>query len=421
MGLFDGPKNKGAAKFSQALDGINRVTVPTIEEQRVQLEQLVQQGKITPEEMELYLQEDSGLNGIQTDPRFKQAQVNALEQLQTIGAEGGLTAIDKARLGEITDAQNAEERGSREAIEQNARERGIGGSDFTLASKLIANQEAANRASKEGLGVAALAEQRVLDAIQAAGNMGGQMDAAEFEKQARIEAAQDAINQFNTANRQQTGNANVQNRNIAQATNLNEKQRVADTNVTNSNANRTRNADLIAKKFQQEMDKATAAASVLTGWGGADQKVANDRYASQMGMVGTAAGVAGTMAAGPMGGAAASSSVSNIGGGNTTNSQYKNPYALPSDVTNKEDIAPADIDLDKFMESLQPYKYKYKDKMKMGDGEQHGVMAQDLAKTPTGAAIVEQTPEGLAIDTKKGFGVLAAAIGRLNKKIGEKV
>lgn len=424
MGLFSGPKDKSSGKYQAALDTVNKVKVPSIEEQKIQLEQLVQQGVITPEEMQLYLQENSGLKDISVDPRFKQAQVNALEQLQTIGSEGGLTAIDRAKLANITDAQNVEERGSREAIEQNARERGIGGSDFSLASKLISGQESANRASRQGTDVAALAEQRALDAMLAAGNMGGQMDQAEFDKQARIAAAQDAINQFNTANRQTTGNLNTQNRNVAQESNLREKQRITEGNTNNENANRVRSADLIKQKFDEEMAKAGAAAGVYTNWGNAAQKVANDQYGAKMGIVGAGLGAAGTigggMIGGPAGAMAGNTAGTSIGSGRTTNSMYDDPNKLPSDVMNKEDISPADVDLDEFMISLQPYKYKYKDK-KMGDGEQHGVMAQDLAKSKTGAAIVVPTPDGLAIDTKKGFGVLAAAIGRLNKKVEEKV
>ncbi len=420
MGLFSGPKDKSSGKYQEALNAINAVNVPTIEEQKVLLEQLVQQGKITPEEMQTFLQEDSGMNDINVDPRFRQAQLGALTQLQDIAAAGGLTAIDRARLAEITDAENAEERGQREAIEQNARERGISGSEFTLASKAIANQEAANRAARKGIDVAALAEQRVLDAMQASGALGGQIDAQEFDQQAKVASAQDAINQFNTANRQAVSNNNIVARNNAQVMNLGETQRIADTNTGNTNQNRLRDAELIHRKFEDEMGKASAKAGVYQNWGNSSQQLANAKYGAQMGAIGTAIGAGATMGVGAMGGPAAAGTTSSIGAGNTTNSLYNDPNKLPSDVTNKEDIAPADIDLDDFMVSLQPYKYKYKDKAKHGEGEQHGVMAQDLAKTPTGAAIVEQTPDGLAIDTTKGFGVLAAAIGRLNKKIEEK-
>ncbi len=440
MGLFDGPsKDSADKKFQDALNAINAVKAPTVDEQKVQLEQLVQQGRLTPEEVQTYLQQDSGMNDISVDPRFRQAQVGALQQLQDVASQGGLTAIDRAKLGDITDTENAEERGQREAIEQNARERGVGGSDFELASKQISNQEAANRAAKSGMDVAALAEQRALDAMQAAGSMGGQIDQQEFDQQAKVKAAQDAINQFNAANKQQVAGVNTATRNNAQQLNLGEKQRISDVNTTNDNTNAVRNADLIQQKFQDEMTKANAVAGVNTNWGTANQKNANDKYAAQMGAVGTALGAAGTIGAGMVGGppaAAAASTALKSGavpalgqppamsptpaGANPLNLD-KNNYMLPSDVTAKEDIAPADADLDSFMISLQPYKYKYKDKMKHGEGEQHGVMAQDLAKTPTGMAIVAPTEDGtLGIDTKKGFGVLAAAIGRLNKKVEEK-
>jgi hypothetical protein len=423
MGLFDGPKDKLSGKFQQALDTINKVYVPTTDEQKVQLEQLVQQGIITPEEMQTFLQNPTELNQISVDPRFREAQTNALTKMQDIVNSGGLTAIDKARIQDIIDTQNTEERGQREAIDQNARERGIGGSDFSLVSKAVANQGSANRAARSGMDVAALAEQRALDAIKESAAMGSNLENTEYGQQADKAKAQDIINQFNTANKQAVGNANVNARNSAQQLNLGEKQRVSDVNTGNENANRVRNADLIHQKFQDEMSKAGAASNILGQWGTSAQDIANKKYASQVGLIGTGAQIGAGLAMGPWGAAAAPAA--STAAANTVRAANTNPlnldpnrYMLPSDVMNKEDIHPADTDLDTFMTTLQPYKYKYKDPS-MGEGEHTGVMANDMAKSPVGAKIVVSTPKGLAIDTNKGFGVLAAAIGRLNKKLEE--
>lgn len=416
--LSGGPGSGSAdAKYQEAIKAISNVYVPTLEEQKVELERLVEAGVLTPEEMQTFLQEPSAMAELQADPRFREAQTNALAKLQDIVEQGGLTATDRARIQDIIDAQNVEERGAREAIAQNARERGIGGSDFELVSKMVSQQGSANRAARQGMDVAALAEQRALDALKGSADLGSRLETQQFGQEAEKAKAQDIINQFNTANRQNVQQANVGARNMAQATNLANRQNISNLNVSNLNAEKLRRAQLIQDKFKNEMAKAQGIAGVYGQWAPAEQAQENAQFANQMGLISTGLQAAASAFGAPPGGA--SPGVSSIGGGKTTNAAYNNPYMLPSDVMNKEDISPADVELDDFMMTLQPYKYKYKDRS-MGEGEHAGVMANDMAKTPMGAKIVVKTPEGLAIDTKKGFGVLAAAIGRLNKKMEEK-
>ena len=422
--LSGGPGSGAAsAQYYAAINALNKINVPTLEEQRVELEKLVQQGIITPEEVNLITLEPSAMEEVQIDPRFRQAQINTLQKLQDIVDQGGLTAVDKARLQDVIDAQNTEERGAREAIIQSARERGIGGSDFELAQQAIATQGAANRAARQGMDVAALAEQRALDAMIQQANLGGQLESRDFSQQSEKAKAKDIINQFNAANRQNVEAANVTARNEAQKANLGEKARVADANTVAANAERVRRANLIQQKFQNELAKAQSIGGLHAQLGQIAQEQANKQFGGQMGLIGAVAPIVAGAFGGPLAAGAASGAtpgVQNIGYqpgiGQRTTSNF-NPY-INSDVLNKEDIKTADMELDEFMSTLQPYRYKYKDKS-MGDGEHMGVMANDMAKSPVGMKIVVATPKGLAIDTKKGFGVLAAAIGRLNKKLEE--
>jgi len=239
----------GRKQLEQAIKGIRGVRLPTAEELQFAPEMFETPQVFTPTLRGEVPVVDSQFEGISTDPILKQAQLQALSQLQNIGSEGGLTAIDRAQLGQIQAEQQNVERGQREAILQNARQRGVSGSGLELASLLQGQQGAATRAGERGLGVAALAQQRALDAIQQAGALGGQIRGQEFGEQAQAAQAQDLLSRFNTENminqqrenlaarnqatlgniaaRTQVGQQNVQQRNLAQQANLNVRRQAA--------------------------------------------------------------------------------------------------------------------------------------------------------------------------------------------------
>ncbi len=74
---------------------------------------------------------------------------------------------------------------------------------------------------------------------------------------------------------------------------------------------------------------------------------------------------------------------------------------MASDERVKTDIRPIDSDGALEMVDAAPgYAYSYRDPARHGQGEHVGPMAQDLMKTPAGASVVSQTPDGtLAVDT----------------------
>lgn len=91
--------------------------------------------------------------------------------------------------------------------------------------------------------------------------------------------------------------------------------------------------------------------------------------------------------------------------------------AMASDEELKEDVK--EFDPDQFLDSITGYKYKYKSPQKYGPGEHASPLAQDLEKTPEGAAIVENTPEGKMVDYGKGFGLLLASMAQIHKDMKE--
>ncbi len=249
----------------EARRAIEAVYTPNVDSMKVNLDKLIQQGIITPEEAQASLVEHNAYDDINVDPRLRGAQMEALQGLQDVYHGGGMTAIDKSRLQQIQDEQSTFEKGQREAILDNSRRRGTSGSGMEIAAQLISQQEGANRAGRAGLDVAAEAQKRALEAMTNAGQLGGQIEDRSYGEDAKKAAAANAIAEFNASNTQQVNMANTNAKNAAKAMNLSESQRIADTNTTNENTNRTRNADLLQRDYENRMNKATNVANAMNG------------------------------------------------------------------------------------------------------------------------------------------------------------
>lgn len=374
--LSGGAQQDATQASKDAIKMLQSVELPKIKDMQVQLEGLVSQGLLTPEEAQLQLQEASLAAGIETDPALLQAQQDALSSLQEIG-QNGMTDMDRAKLAQIQRDEASQSRGAREAIIANAQARGMGGSGLELMSQLKNQQDSATRQSIRDTDVAGMAQERALAALQAAGQLGGQMQQTSFNQQLQKANAQDAINQFNTQNMNQFNMANTQARNDAQATNLMNKQRIADANVQTRNNNQQYNKGLIQQDFDNRYRKAGGVAS---GY----QNLAaqyNNNAEQNMKLAGSAV---------EAGGKAAAASDRNL----------------------KEDIT--DFDASSFLDSLVPSKYKYKDP-KFGQGPQVGVMAQDVEKEVP--QMVEDTPEGKVLDYNKAGGPIFASLADIHQRL----
>lgn len=373
--LSGGNSSNAANAAQQGVDLFNNIKTPSTDKMKLQLDQMVQQGLISPEDAQVYIQSPSAMAGISTDPRLQQAQYDALSSLQDIGSSGGLTAMDKSKLAQIQRDEATQSRGARDAILQSMEARGAGGSGASLLAQLLNQQQSADRQSQRDLDVAGMAQQRALDALMNAGNLGGQMQSQSFNQQAQQAQAADAINRFNAANQNQIGLANTQARNQAQQQNLAEKQRIADTNVGLRNQQQQYNKELSQQNYENKLKKAAGQSGAL------GNQMQNYNQTAQ--------------------------GIQNLIGTGIT-------AAALSDENEKEDIK--DFDASQFLDSLTPHKYHYKNKAN-GEGSHAGVMAQDLEKTPEGSAMVEDTPEGKIVDYGKGFGTLAAAMGDLHDRL----
>lgn len=161
----------------------------------------------------------------------KAYQMSALSNIQNVMNQGGMTTEDKARLQMIQQSNAIREQGQRNAIAQQAAQRGVGGSGLALQQLMANQQQSAQSNALQGTDVAAQAQARQrqagLDLAAQSQGMRGQ--------DIQVGAAQDLINQFNTgiANQQRTWNqvgagqqkfSNAMDRATAQANILQAKQ-----------------------------------------------------------------------------------------------------------------------------------------------------------------------------------------------------
>lgn len=364
-------------------DYYGSINVPTVAEQELHLQQLVQQGVISPEDAKTISQGSSAYNGIKGDDSLRSDQKNVLAGLQDIIDSGGMTMSDKANLSKIATDEDTASKGKREAILQNAEQRGMGGSGMQYMDQLLNEQNSATRKSQRDLDVAGQAQNRALQALMQQGTAASNLRTQDFGEQAKVADANDSISRFNAQNSQNVLNTNVANRNAAQQGNLALKQNLSNANAATNNQQQQYNKELLQKQFNNQMAKAggqTGTATTNANNDFRDSQASADAYnkgQDKMFSIGSA-------------------------------------IALSDERAKKdvEEFSPSD-----FLDSLTSYKYKYKDPKKHGDGEHVGVMAQDLEKTDTGSQMVSEGPDGKMIDYAKAGPSVLASLADINDRL----
>lgn len=259
------PSQEGLRMAKAAAAQLEGIPVPDPDSMKIQIQQLVQQGAVNPEDAEAFLVANNAFDDVRGNDQARAAQLEALQGFQDQASAGGLTDTSRAAIQENLDLTANTERGQSQAIGQDARRRGISGSGLELAQQLMSQQNSADQAGRRGMDIAALAEQAKIEALKNAANVGTTIQGQDLESQGQKAAAANQIAQYNATNQQQVTLQNIAARNAAQAQNLAEKQRIADTNTGMENQNRERNADLIQQNYSNKLDKAKAVASAMTG------------------------------------------------------------------------------------------------------------------------------------------------------------
>lgn len=284
--------NRDAAQQAMAnaqaqFAGIN---VPDVASQQLNLEQLVQQGTLSPEMAQAIQQQGTGLANIQTDPKLAQAQMQALATMQKMG-QTGLTPQDMAALNASRRAVAGDVQAQQGQILQNMAARGMGGGGSELAARLQASQSAADRGAQQSDQIMAQAQNRMLNAVSQAGQLGTQIRGQQYGELANAAQAQDAINRFNSQNAMATQMANIQAANQAQAANLAAKQQIANANVAQNNAQQQYNKQLLQQRFGNQMSLASGRAGIAQNAAGFYNQMGNQQ-AQGMANIGSGIGQA---------------------------------------------------------------------------------------------------------------------------------
>lgn len=268
-GAYQAYKNKpsqdGLRAMQAAMAQLQSVPVPDPETLKVSMQQLVQQGAVTPEDAQAITVQHNAYDEVTGNSTARGAQLGALQDLQDKASAGGLTDTDRAAIQANLDTTANTERGQNQAITEDARRRGISGSGLEMAQRLISQQSSADQAGRRGMDIAALAEQSRAKALEDAASLGTTIQGQDVSQQENKAAAANQIATYNATNQQQVTLQNIAARNAAQAANLAEKQRVSDTNTSMENQNRLRNSDLIQTNYENKLNKAKAVASAATG------------------------------------------------------------------------------------------------------------------------------------------------------------
>lgn len=198
----------------------------------------------------------SQMEGISLDPRYKQAQMDALSRLMDISANGGQDAQFKADSAKLQDSVNTNLQGNSQAIQQNMAARGMSGGMSEMVNKQLAAQQAANRQAQMGLDIQAQAQQRALQALMGQSDVASRMEQSDYSMAANKAQAQDAISRFNAQNQQQVSSNNADRRNQAQQFNAQNAQNTANQNVSLNNQAKEYNLGLAQQNFENQMARA---------------------------------------------------------------------------------------------------------------------------------------------------------------------
>ena len=264
MGYFSGSGSEKAAEAEAkrinamreaAARELEAIGIPSIESQRIILENPRLMGELIPEMRAEADQLASAMNEIGTDPRLKDAQMEALASIQE--RTTGLTPEDEIAMRSTRENVAGQLASADKDIVQNMEQRGMGGSGMELAMRQAGGQSAMRQASEEADRLASMQYQAKMQAMEQAGQMAGGLRTQDFNEQAQKAQSQDAISKFNTTNRMNVDAANVGARNQAQASNLATRQALESQRAGNRNQEEIHNKGLFRDQFDMGIAKAS--------------------------------------------------------------------------------------------------------------------------------------------------------------------
>jgi hypothetical protein len=279
---------KQAAGMTQAaLDAFKNLYVPTIEEQKILLENPELVGLL-----ENINQQDTRLAEVQTDPRLREAMMASLDELSKQG-QVGLSSADLAALNQIRRSQAGANQAANAQIMGEMAQRGSLDSGNQIAMQMASAQRQADQASQQGDRLAEMSMQARRDALSKRGNMAAQLQAQDFNQVTQKASAQDIIDQFN-----------IQGKRSNQQYNIGTKQDLEKIRAGNVNIQEQYNKGLPQTQFANQSQKASGLAGQYANMANMYNQQAASKAASEANKwqaIGNAAGMIGGAALGGAG------------------------------------------------------------------------------------------------------------------------
>lgn len=266
IGAMSASADRNAAKAASeaAVKEIRDIGAPPNQAAAIYIAKLEQAGVLTPEmEKEINLQM-SKVAAITEDPRFKDTQLEVLDQMSEV-TRRGLTAEDRQDFNVMREKINQENESKRQQLLAMYQQRGLAGSGSEIASQLLNAQGGANLLAQGGDEIAAAAAQKKAASMAALGDYVGQLRGQDFDIEKTKAGAEDVVNQFNTAQSINREQRRAQSTNAINAANLAEEQRVQDTNTMMDNQEKQRQLAAERTNYLDRADQAGRVASAQLG------------------------------------------------------------------------------------------------------------------------------------------------------------
>ena len=338
MGSKSDP-NKAAMRLQrEQMKKLEGISLPQLEEFVLKSPELV--GLLDAEQLE-----DTELKKLQEDPRLREAQMDALRQMEQLG-EVGLTPEERAQRSEMLRQGAAQEQARQKQILQGMAQRGTLDSGASLLAQLQSSAAAGADARRQAEQMAADVAARRRQALGQAGSMASTMSAEDFRRGSMTASAQDQIAKFNAMQRAGTAQQNLAARQAI------ENQRTA---IANQQA---QVANMIAQqRFQNQLSRATGQGQVTNAMTTLAANAPQKPGALQAGLQGAATGAAMGAKYGPWGAAIGGGvgllssledggvvhAENKFGDGGTV--RDKNKYNVPEELmTSRNDYSSLDMD-----------------------------------------------------------------------------
>lgn len=201
-----------------------------------------------------YELQNEAINQGRTDTTGVDAQKNVLGEYASLYSQGGLSAIDRARMAQARQIRGTQNKGNRAAILQRMEQMGRAGGNAELLAQLEGQQASENALAMDDLQTEAMALERRDAILRDSGALGGQ-----------VQTAQDAIDRFNAEGERTRIRENLDRENTATDKVWSENQSRDVTNTAERNKAHGAQFDEDSARDTRNTDRATEAARFNVG------------------------------------------------------------------------------------------------------------------------------------------------------------